>query len=54
MRPENLAAVGHLLEAADMTASPADFRRYGSERRLYSFHVDDIDTELAEGPGGTR
>jgi|TARA_Y100000310_G_scaffold307844_1_gene350339 glutamate synthase domain-containing protein 3 len=54
MRPEHLAAVEHLLEAADMAASPGDFRRYGSARQMYSFHVDDIDTELAEGHGGTR
>ncbi|MDP7599057.1 MAG: hypothetical protein QGH55_04610, partial [Acidimicrobiales bacterium] len=54
MRPEHLAAVEHLLEAADMAASPGDFRRYGSARQMYSFHVDDIDAELAEGPGGTR
>lgn len=41
---ERLAA---LLARAGMQADPADFRRYGSARELYSFHVDDIDAELA-------
>ena len=29
-----------LLDAAGIDADPADFRRYGSERRLYNFHID--------------
>ena len=29
-----------LLAAAGMAADPAGFRRYGSARRLYNFHVD--------------
>ena len=41
MRAEHLAQVGELLQRAgsdDLT--PAEFRRYGSARRLYNFHVD--------------
>ena len=45
---ERLAA---LLDRAGMTADPGDFRRYGSARELYNFHVDDIDAELAEAAG---
>lgn len=48
MRPEHLAEVARLLDAADMDADPVDFRRYGSARELYNFHIDDIDAELAE------
>tara|TARA_B100000959_G_scaffold287090_1_gene369262 strand:+ start:643 stop:1344 length:702 start_codon:yes stop_codon:yes gene_type:complete len=51
MSTAHLAEVKRLLEATGMVASPDDFRRYGSERRLYNFHVDDIDAELAEGRG---
>ena len=29
-----------LLDAAGMDADPAEFRRYGSARALYNFHVD--------------
>ncbi|MEL6375626.1 MAG: protein GlxC, partial [Pseudomonadota bacterium] len=29
-----------LLERAEMTAKPSDFRRYGSARRLYNFRID--------------
>jgi len=54
MGPEHLAVVERLLETADMTASPGDFRRYGSARQLYSFHVDDIDAELAADAGGAK
>jgi glutamate synthase domain-containing protein 3 len=40
-RDEHLAELRHLLDAAAVTdADPADFRRYGSARRLYNFHVD--------------
>lgn len=37
MRPEHAAELAELLAAADMVADPADFRRYGSARRLYHF-----------------
>ncbi|WP_067532158.1 protein glxC [Nocardia crassostreae] len=40
MRPEHLAELSALLEAAGITADPADFTRYGSARELYHFHVD--------------
>lgn len=47
MRPEHVAALARLLDAAAMEADPGDFRRYGSARGLYNFHIDDIDAELA-------
>ena len=40
MRDEHRAHVAELLAAAELDADPADFRRYGSARRLYNFHVD--------------
>jgi len=40
MRDEHLAQLAGLLEAAGVDASPADFRRYGSARRLYNFEID--------------
>jgi glutamate synthase domain-containing protein 3 len=40
MRDEHLEQVAVLLEAAGIDADAADFRRYGSARRLYNFHVD--------------
>jgi methylamine---glutamate N-methyltransferase subunit B len=41
MRDEHLAELGELLEQAEVEgADPAQFRRYGSARRLYNFHVD--------------
>jgi methylamine---glutamate N-methyltransferase subunit B len=40
MRDEHLAQLTALLEAADVDADPAGFRRYGSARRLYTFKVD--------------
>jgi len=51
LRPEHLETLADLLAAAGMSASPADFRRYGSARELYNFHVDDIDAELAGRQG---
>jgi glutamate synthase domain-containing protein 3 len=42
MRDEHLRELGELLERAGIAdAEPGQFRRYGSERRLYNFHVDD-------------
>ena len=32
--------LAELLERADVDADPADFRRYGSARKLYNFDVD--------------
>jgi glutamate synthase domain-containing protein 3 len=40
VREEHLAQVATLLEAAGIDVDPAEFRRYGSARRLYNFHVD--------------
>jgi len=28
------------LSAAEIDADPGDFRRYGSARQLYNFHID--------------
>lgn len=42
MAAEHLAQVRDLLDRAQITGTdPAAFRRYGSARRLYSFHPDD-------------
>ncbi|MBX6321309.1 MAG: protein GlxC [Rhodospirillaceae bacterium] len=43
MRPNHLARLARLLEAAGCDDDPASFRRYGSARRLYNFHVDHAD-----------
>ena len=40
MRAEHLAELAALLADAGRTDDPAAFRRYGSARRLYHFHVD--------------
>lgn len=40
VRPEHLAELRELLDAAGRTEDPAEFRRYGSARTLYHFHVD--------------
>jgi methylamine---glutamate N-methyltransferase subunit B len=40
MRDEHVAHLTALLEAGDIEADPAGFRRYGSARRLYTFKVD--------------
>ena len=34
------------LAASGLDADPADFRRYGSARSLYNFHVDDLDADV--------
>jgi glutamate synthase domain-containing protein 3 len=47
LRPEHVETLTQLLDSSGMTASPSDFRRYGSARQLYNFHPDDIDAELA-------
>jgi len=43
MTPEHLAKLSELLEAAGIVADPAEFRRYGSARKLYNFDIDNID-----------
>jgi methylamine---glutamate N-methyltransferase subunit B len=41
MRDEHLSEIGDLLEQAGVDdVDAADFRRYGSARELYNFHVD--------------
>jgi glutamate synthase domain-containing protein 3 len=43
MRGEHFAQVASLLTAAGIDdVDPADFRRYGSARQLYNFHVDNL------------
>lgn len=48
---EQRSHLAQLLAASGFDASPDDFRRYGSARQLYNFHIDDIDAELE---GATR
>jgi len=43
MRPEHVAALGALLQKAGIEAQAKDFRRYGSARKLYNFHIDHAD-----------
>jgi methylamine---glutamate N-methyltransferase subunit B len=40
LREEHAKQLAGLLDAAGIDADAADFRRYGSARRLYNFHVD--------------
>jgi glutamate synthase domain-containing protein 3 len=40
VRPEHLAELTALLQAAGIDADPSSFRRYGSARELYNFSVD--------------
>jgi hypothetical protein len=43
MRPEHLAEIADLLARSGFDdVAPAEFRRYGSARRLYNFHVDNL------------
>ena len=51
MRPEHIRTLADLLAAARMAADPTDFRRYGSARNLYNFHIDDVNAELAGRTG---
>ena len=44
MREEHREVLAGLLKAAGITdAKPAEFKRYGSARKLYNFHVDNAD-----------
>ena len=44
MRPEHLAEIGTLLTRAGIAdVQPAEFKRYGSARKLYNFSVDHAD-----------
>ncbi|SNT13077.1 GXGXG domain-containing protein [Tropicimonas sediminicola] len=40
MRPEHIEILRDLLERAGADASPEEFRRYGSARKLYNFNID--------------
>jgi glutamate synthase domain-containing protein 3 len=40
MRAEHLAELAELLRASGLHADPSAFRRFGSARSLYNFHVD--------------
>lgn len=40
MRDEHRAELRELLDAAGFDADPTEFTRYGSDRKLYNFHVD--------------
>ena len=40
LRPEHVAELEELLARAEIDAGAGDFRRYGSARQLYNFHVD--------------
>jgi hypothetical protein len=44
MKPKHLKILADLLEKAGITdVRPEEFSRYGSARRLYTFHVDNAD-----------
>jgi glutamate synthase domain-containing protein 3 len=43
MTDRHLQSISRLLTEAGVEADPNDFRRYGSERKLYHFHVDHAD-----------
>jgi hypothetical protein len=43
MRAEHLDLLADLLARAGVDAEPAQFRRYGSARRLYHFNIDHAD-----------
>ena len=40
MREEHRTSLRTLLDAAGADADVSEFRRYGSARKLYHFHVD--------------
>jgi glutamate synthase domain-containing protein 3 len=40
LRDEHVEQLAALLEAAEVDADPAEFRRYGSARELYTFKID--------------
>ena len=43
MRPEHIGILADLLARSGADADPADFRRYGSARKLYNFNIDNAD-----------
>jgi glutamate synthase domain-containing protein 3 len=40
MTMEHRQSLAELLSAADVSADPESFRRYGSARKLYNFNID--------------
>jgi len=44
MTEHHLTKLGRLLDRAGLKADPKGFRRYGSARKLYHFHVDHADS----------
>jgi len=42
MRDEHRDQLAALLARAEVDADPDEFRRYGSARRLYNFHIDNV------------
>jgi len=42
LRDEHKAELADLLARAGFDAKPEEFRRYGSARKLYNFHIDNI------------
>jgi methylamine---glutamate N-methyltransferase subunit B len=44
MTEHHLAKLGRLLDRAGLKADPRKFKRYGSARKLYNFHVDHADS----------
>ncbi len=43
MRPEHVSELQNLLTQSGFDYSASDFRRYGSERKLYNFRIDNAD-----------
>jgi methylamine---glutamate N-methyltransferase subunit B len=43
MTPHHLAKLDKLLKRAGFNADAKKFKRYGSSRKLYNFHVDNVD-----------
>ncbi|RDD61019.1 protein GlxC [Ferruginivarius sediminum] len=43
MRPEHIETLKGLLARSGVNADPKEFRRYGSARKLYNFHIDNAD-----------
>ncbi|WP_077530963.1 hypothetical protein [Vreelandella utahensis] len=48
MREEHREELRGLLAHADMDFDPGEFRRYGSARKLYNFHVDNAGIEQGD------
>ena len=43
MTPHHVAKLEKLLKRAGINADAKKFKRYGSARKLYNFHVDNVD-----------